>query len=391
MAIRRTDLRVPSLDGLRAVSILLVIFGHLTGTKAFPLGLNSTVGELAHAGVRVFFLISGFLITSLLTKEIEKDGSISLARFYFRRSIRIFVPFYVFLGVLWAARGLNLVELTSTSLLHAATYTMNYAASGASWCVVHTWSLAVEEQFYILWPLLMVLVGKRRAGIAAGLFCLVVPGLRVALKLATGHLGAVVPTEADAIATGCVLSLLRPSLTNIPAYGRFLRSRMFILVWLIPIAGVAFSSSQVIAFPFLQASNICIALIIDRCITFADAGLGHYLNHPFVQRIGTLSYSLYLWQQPLLDRTATGPQNMFPLNLLIAFGLALVSYHAIESPSLRFRPILERILWPGSKAMTGVSHADHHDQTPLSRASTIGGRFESRTGTDTPDTSSPAV
>jgi hypothetical protein len=137
--------RIPSLDGLRAISIGLVLFGHLLGTSGFFLPLEANkhlaLGEL---GVRVFFVISGFLITNLLLTELAAAGRIHIGRFYLRRTFRIFPPYYVFILVLALAALARWIELAPGDLFHTLTYTSNYDAT-RSWNVGHTWSLSVEE------------------------------------------------------------------------------------------------------------------------------------------------------------------------------------------------------------------------------------------------------
>src|SRR5690242_4601723 len=87
---------IPSLDGLRAVSILFVLIGHMENTRNFPLHVSAVLGDIANLGVRVFFVISGFLITTLLLKEFDRTGRISLSNFYLRRTLRIFPAFYAY-------------------------------------------------------------------------------------------------------------------------------------------------------------------------------------------------------------------------------------------------------------------------------------------------------
>ena len=113
-------------------------------------------------GVQIFFVISGFLITSLLLREKESTGSISLKLFYARRTLRIFPAFYLFFITIAVLSYLRLIELPRYDLLHAATYTMNYSGNG-TWWMGHLWSLSVEEQFYFVWPSLMFLIGTRNA------------------------------------------------------------------------------------------------------------------------------------------------------------------------------------------------------------------------------------
>ena len=114
--------RIASLDGLRAVSIMLVLFGHLTGTRGFPVPHATTrLFELSEIGVRVFFVISGFLITGALLREIETAGHIDLLRFYYRRTFRIFPPYYAFLGATFVVSGLGLLHFAPGDFLHAVT------------------------------------------------------------------------------------------------------------------------------------------------------------------------------------------------------------------------------------------------------------------------------
>src|SRR5687767_13667792 len=119
--------RIPSLDGLRAISIGLVLISHMIGTRG--LFIPSQVGNifaLGELGVRVFFVISGFLITNILVKEVELTGRINLWKFYLRRTLRIFPPYYVFLAVLIALVALGYLQLDFLDKLHALTYTANY-------------------------------------------------------------------------------------------------------------------------------------------------------------------------------------------------------------------------------------------------------------------------
>src|SRR5690349_3110198 len=120
-----TSWRFPSLDGIRAISILMVLYGHLAGTRRFPVSIpqyGRWCGDAAHLGVLVFFVVSGFLITSLLMGECEAAGTISLTRFYLRRVLRIFPAFYAFIAVLAIATWLGALHLTGRNFAFALTY-----------------------------------------------------------------------------------------------------------------------------------------------------------------------------------------------------------------------------------------------------------------------------
>src|SRR5688500_6337330 len=155
--------RIPSLDGLRAISIVLVLFGHLAGTRGFP--VPTSLGNFlstAELGVHIFFVISGFLITQLLLDELARKQRIAVGRFYLRRTLRIFPPYYVFIGAMVLAQVAGWIALAPQDPLRALTYTTNYDEA-RSWYVGHTWSLSVEEQFYLLWPAVLLLARTRRA------------------------------------------------------------------------------------------------------------------------------------------------------------------------------------------------------------------------------------
>ena len=152
--------RIPSLDGLRAISIGMVLTAHLaasvTALEHRPL-LLYTIGN-GNRGVSVFFVISGFLITSLLLKERELTGKISLRDFYLRRAFRILPPFWVFLACIAVIWKLRIIETSWTNLGVALIFLRDYIPG--DWWTGHSWSLSVEEQFYLLWPAILVFLER---------------------------------------------------------------------------------------------------------------------------------------------------------------------------------------------------------------------------------------
>jgi peptidoglycan/LPS O-acetylase OafA/YrhL len=142
--------RIPSLDGLRALSIALVLAGHSIPNAQWDWFLWKVFGN-GDLGVSIFFVISGFLITSLLLKEHAEAGEISPSSFYLRRAFRILPPFYAFLVVLLALKRFGVLELSLRGWTEAVTFLRDYL-SADDWWTIHIWSLSVEEQFYLLWP-----------------------------------------------------------------------------------------------------------------------------------------------------------------------------------------------------------------------------------------------
>ena len=332
--------RIPSLDGLRAVSITLVMVYHLWGTE-----LGGTFAGVGNLGVRIFFVISGFLITGLLFKELDTNGHIGLKRFYIRRALRIFPAFYVFWLAVYFASTSGIVLVRPRELTEAATYTINYfAAQGQSVYVKHTWSLSVEEQFYLLWPILLCYFGKRRGLGIAACFMLIAPLIRLCYWFFVPGFHELLDrrfeTVADAIAAGCLLAGTQSWLATCPGYNNFLRSKWF---YILPVA-LYLDANFLAAHPRIYLSvgqtalNIGIACCIDRWVRFPQGLVANVLNAPAVRRVGILSYSIYLWQQPFMS-----PESRLfvvtPLNLILVFLIASGSFYLIEQPfqSLRTR------------------------------------------------------
>ena len=339
--------RITSLDGLRAVAILLVVFSHLLGTRNFPgrEWLRYT-GDLGNLGVRVFFVISGFLITQLLLRELELTGTISLRRFYLRRACRIFPAFYVCLGVLALLDAGHVLKLHPYDLLCAGTYTINYrTAVERSWNVGHLWSLAVEEQFYLLWPAALRLLGRSPALAAAGAVVVLAPLVRLATWR---YFPAGLPgmkwqfqTVCDSLATGCLLAGLQGWLAG-QAGGRCHRmlssNAMLLLPGLLLVLNWLDAGHPRWNFALGQTGlNFGTALLLQHCLMQPRKWAGRALNWRPLAVLGVLSYSLYLWQQLFLNHYATGWMCAFPWNVILALGAAYLSYALVERPVLDLR------------------------------------------------------
>jgi peptidoglycan/LPS O-acetylase OafA/YrhL len=345
--------RIPSLDGLRAVSVALVVFSHLAGNRGFPLPAR-LLDQLdpGGLGVRVFFVISGFLISRILFDELAATGRVQLARFYVRRTLRIFPPYYAVLAALAVLMAVGIVQLPARDLLAAATYTANYFPERA-WKVSHTWSLAVEEHVYLVWPALLACLGRGRGLVVAAVFAIAAPLLRVAYGLFAPGLEIPVRSEtiADAIAVGCLLAGARESLHARAWYRRLLGSRAVLALPLVIVA-----AHELQPWPLLELAvgysvvNLGIALLIDRVVTHPHGPIGRVLNSRVMVGVGVMSYSIYLWQELVLDRYCTRAVCAFPLNLGVVVLAALGSYLVIERPSLTLRKWLEPRLFRQAEA-----------------------------------------
>jgi len=335
--------RLPSLDGLRGVSIALVLISHLTGTRGAPPFLDFRE-DLGNLGVRTFFVISGFLITSLLLDERAATGTISLKKFYLRRMFRIFPASYAYILVMALLTWFGIIALKHNDLLCAVTYTVNNHYDH-SWWIGHLWSLSVEEQFYLLWPFAMVFLGTASALRVAVGTVIAAPLIRISLMIFApsqrAGIGSIFPTVADAMAVGCILACVREQLIEDPRYARFLRSFWFFLV---PVAVFVLNyplSAKLSALIGVSLLNIAIALCIDWCVRTPGGLIGKALNSKLAVWIGALSYSLYLWQQPFLNRHSSLTINAVPFNLVLAIVAAVLSYYLIERPFLRIKARFE--------------------------------------------------
>ena len=341
--------RIQGLDGLRALSIALVLLAHLQGTRGLwlPDSADSILRqfELGSLGVRVFFVISGFLITTLILGELRRTGDLSLSRFYFRRTLRIFPPFYLYVAVIAGLLWRGVLTLREGDVLHAVTYTINYHRDRA-WHLGHAWSLSVEEQFYLLWPALFRWLGPRRSvGLLAGylaaaplwrgMVAVLFPELRLGI-------GETFFTTADSIAIGCLLALLRPRLMAWAGYRRIVDSGLFYAVAPALLAANALSR---FAWPnwlvFMTAQNLLIAVTVER-LTRDSGWMARVLAWRPIALLGLWSYSVYLWQQPFLNRHDQDSWwTAFPANLLATLAVAASSYYLVERPALRLRERLE--------------------------------------------------
>jgi peptidoglycan/LPS O-acetylase OafA/YrhL len=343
----------------------MVIFGHATHTINFPprliRGPSAFInGEL---GVRVFFVISGFLITTLLLGEAGRNGKINLVGFYKRRALRILPVYYFYIITIMVIVGwLGLNAIHTSAYISTLTFTTRLWGlwSDAAWPLMHSWSLAIEEQFYLTWPAILFFLGARIGGrIWVPLLILLAPVLRYAFwdKM---FIHFVFPTQGDSIAFGCLLALgfeLHKSQTlrvfnYHPNWGRI---GAVVLIYLVPILVISFHNLKahipsfdrlMITFaPTLQCVGI--AYLIGSFTTITE-GVGYtFLNFRLIQWVGRLSYSIYIWQQVILipKEAPVFPESWamvrwistFPQNLVFVFAIAAFSYYCIEKPFLSLK------------------------------------------------------
>ena len=334
---------IPSLDGLRGISIALVVLAHLRDVRGMPAFLSIPAFDHGQLGVRFFFVVSGFLITRLIADEIDATGRLSIKLFYARRVLRIFPAFYVYLAVVAFASAVHWLDIPMRNLAFAASYTTNYVIGGdGRWETGHLWSLAIEEQFYLIWPLTIVLVGMRRALSGAAVLAAVAPYALLALFLhgAGRYMLATqtFPFAFDALAAGCVLGGALNPLIASPTFLKGISSRYgeLVLPSLLALDSIDHHSAlhHAVAQPAITL-GICYG--VARYTHVADSLGARVLAWRPLVWIGKRSYSLYLWQELFLDRYHRTLLQTFPINIACALACANASYALIERPLNRLR------------------------------------------------------
>jgi peptidoglycan/LPS O-acetylase OafA/YrhL len=326
--------RIPSLDGLRGLSILAVITSHaayhfLQGSPTFG-PVYRTLSSVANYGVDVFFVISGYLITGILMKNKARNGAISLRAFYQRRAVRIMPLALVYIAVISI-----LGHPSKVQFFYAITFSTSFFFEQAYRGLQQLWSLSVEEQFYLFWPL-GFLATSRRTKHFAWAVVIVCPILRIALQ-ASGysHFWHAGPMIADTLMAGCLLALYEPELQAFTR--RYLSSAWSsAALWAASVILFCFARGGYascllwFALPALIALGICSSVVREERL----------LNVGPLPWIGLLSYSLYLWQQPFL--VFRGPYDTPLLRLAGIVAAAVLSYCLIERRTLALASRIRR-------------------------------------------------
>lgn len=334
--------RIPGLDGLRAVAILMVIYSHAVQTyhwnSVVPFVWRLTPGA---TGVTIFFVLSGYLITTLLLHEHRTRGRIHLAKFYARRLWRIMPAYLVFLVIIKLLASTGTVDADWHSFSAALLFVGNYLQQ--PWILGHTWSLAVEQQFYLLFPLLL-LWGLRPKNTGA-LFVILVATLGIAVSVRwLSKVQGVWPVNtdysfegrADALAIGCLCAIFQQRAQLQPLSKWQLQLERWALPLSTTLVLIAIALPAGIARALLHNTllSLATALVIHACTTQPGLLLTRALETKPLRAIGLISYSLYLWQQLWLT---PGLNIALPWALLGAVTTGAASYWLVEQPALRLR------------------------------------------------------
>lgn len=354
--------RTQELTGLRCVAVALVIVSHAervttggyTGWLA-PLRLL-TDGRL---GVLVFFVLSGFLITDLLRREWDTTGKIDLPAFYLRRALRIWPAFYTYIFVVALLGAAGIVDIHYRQIVYAAGHIWNYgnvlglgpvnqSHPGGRWDFGHFWTLALEEQFYWFWPPVLLYCLTRGHSRLLVFLILFVPVVRMASYFGMPQLREqllmMLHTGVDPILVGCYAGLHKERLQNLlrrlPYSTAILSVLVATLFLLVPVAearlGGYWNATYGRTIEAAISATLIVALTVNR-----DFWFSRLLRTRLFVFVGTISFSLYVWQQ-LFFSIATPFAFRLPLCVAGALAAATLSYWMIEVPFLRFKDNLGR-------------------------------------------------
>ena len=314
--------RIPSLDGLRAISITLVVLSHLVKWKHVSL---QVLGDYGALGVHVFFVLSGYLITNLLLREYQRTSTISLRDFYIRRAFRIFPAAFVFLAVVTV---LYWHQMRWYHVAAAVFYAANMDVS-RPWIFGHLWSLSIEEQFYLLWPFALKTWQRQKTAILWCVF-IVTPVFWVGLyafKVRNGLVGSL-PAYADQLAIGCLLAIFAPRLPRIKGSWALIIVLATILIPWFP--STSPWRTLFMLFVLRPLLNVALAGLVLHVIQVPYRAL----NWPPIVWLGRISYSLYLWQELFCSNASLHSGYFLVIPALLC---ACVSYYCVEQPMLRLR------------------------------------------------------
>ena len=338
----------PSLDGIRCFCILAVLWHH-SMAQVLPWQFF----DRGFLGVDMFFILSGYLIVTLLLREKDRYGSISLSAFYARRTLRIFPIYYLLVfgtGVvtLFLSEDSATRRATNEIFGYAVTYTMNFAPASES-VYSHLWSLSIEEQFYLLWPL----AEKRLARTAMAPLLLLLFGLVVLADTGAfhGHETDGLPWRllirgpfANAIVWGVLLAHLLHDPAWYERIRRMLRWRWSSVLILVLLLSVLAIPGQRHPWPAL-ATHVLMTLFLAACLVRPRNPLAPILNFKPIAYVGVVSYGIYLYHMHVRHFCvalmhsfgAASPWLTFVLMTAASIGVASLSYHFLELPILAHR------------------------------------------------------
>jgi len=298
-----------SLDGIRAISVFIVLIGHANSEFKNSIITSTLAGGTL--GVYIFFVISGFLITSLLIKEKLKTGTISIKDFYIRRALRILPVAYLYLLVLFFLHIFCGLQVSYLEYIGCAFFLVNLGYFHTGVYTGHYWSLSVEEQFYVVFPSIL----RRNYRLYINFLFVLLTLILISKAFDFRELGKLHPKyhlfsilnvmkemviHLDGIIVGSLLSICL--FKGIFPLNWVVKNKILLHIILIPITIILFNNLLFHSVLNLTVSAILIAVLLASNLRNSTDAIFKVLNLKLLKRIGTLSYSTYIWQQLILFR-----------------------------------------------------------------------------------------
>jgi len=342
----------PSLDGVRGMAILSVLAVHTNHLFGWSLLRGGSLG------VDIFFVLSGFLITCLLLEEWTRTGDISLRHFYWRRFWRLVPAFLLVTGVLLVLSDVafSAAEATSTrraipvALLYLTDFLASFSPATSLGALRHTWSLAIEEHFYLLWPPILLLLlksdlSKRNLLILTGSLALAVSSHRAFLfasGLSPARTYYAFDTRADALLIGCATGM---AVTWGLVQSRNLFTILAVALMALCVIGTDFASPVMHEGGFTIFAAATALLLINLVLDTRGVFKSCLELRPLVW-VGKISYGVYLWHYPVF-KAVSYLNTAWPFKLAVAlsgtFAIASASFYVIEKPLLRLKQRFIRV------------------------------------------------
>jgi peptidoglycan/LPS O-acetylase OafA/YrhL len=334
--------RLTALDGLRTVAVLLV-FAHHVDQRALPGGF---------IGVDVFFVISGYLITSLLLREREMTGDISVSRFYLRRALRLYPALLVMVLVLTPIAAVDHIGWPVPDALAALSYVTDFWSNvfGHLTLLLHTWSLSVEEQFYLVWPAVLLFMLRRNLPLR-----LILIGL-AAISVLITYAASTVPTihhhvVIQYLPTSHLAELVAGILLAVGELHE--PKRWLVRLGGLPVALVALGALVVAEFTLsahwwwaFPLATIACWPPVAHLVLHRESWISAALRFPPVVWLGRRSYAFYLWHYPIIlllhRQPALTRWEIAAIALPLTLAITAVSWRLVETPFLRLKARFER-------------------------------------------------
>lgn len=343
--------RMGGLDFLRAVAVSFVMWGHATEDRV------SSVACLSGLGVKIFFVLSGFLITRLLLDEHAAQGRIDFLGFYRRRVARLMPGFYLFLAAGLAVLWLRHHPIPWMPILSSIFYVTNYYQAfteAQTNLVAHCWSLAVEEQFYLLWPMALVLLLRRHVNLARALLFTVLAVccwrwiLVDVFDTSVYYLYRSLETRADQLLVGCLMAVLvrmpqwrdvLSRVVRVPGLGVALMAGLyFCAAW----DGRTKAFDYGVAFA-IEPPMIALLILMTVLVSNQRGWLAAIVNNRFLIHVGKISYGMYLFHGLVgfpVQRITEERTGSFTLGLIAAYAavtlVSSASFRWFETPMRRW-------------------------------------------------------